>query len=84
MGMGSRKDSEASSRTLEARVRGVGMGYQGDKILDLQGELSFNYFPFMEIVGGYRHFAIDFEREGVLLNYTQSGPYVGLTLKIGI
>jgi len=65
---------------LELRLRGVGMAYQGDMILDLQGEAALTPFPFLEIVGGYRHFAIDVDRDDVLLNYTQSGPYVGAGL----
>lgn len=72
------------AKFLEARVRGVGMGYQGDRILDLQGEVYFNYIPFLEIVGGYRYIDIDVDRQNVLLKYTQSGPYVGLALKVGI
>ena len=62
---------------LELRLRGVGMAYQGDSILDLQGEAALTPFPFLEIVGGYRHFSIDVDRDDVLLDYTQTGPYVG-------
>jgi hypothetical protein len=65
---------------LELRLRGVGMGYQGDTIFDLQGEAAFTPFPFLEIVGGYRHFVINVDRDDVLLDYTQSGPYVGVGL----
>jgi len=62
---------------LELRARGVGMAYQGDSILDLQGEAVLTPFPFLEIVGGYRYFAINVDRDDVLLDYRQSGPYFG-------
>jgi hypothetical protein len=65
---------------LELRGRAVGMGYQGDSILDLQGELALTPFPFLDIVGGYRYFSIDVDRDDVLLDYRQSGPYVGAAL----
>jgi len=65
---------------LEVRARAVGIFYQGDSILDLQGEAVLTPFPFLEIVGGYRHFAIDVDRDDVLLDYRQSGPYAGAAL----
>jgi len=65
---------------LEVRARGVGMAYQGDTIFDVQGEAVLTPFPFLEIVVGYRHFAINVDRDDVLLDYRQSGPYVGAGL----
>lgn len=67
---------------LEFRARAVGIGYRGNFLLEAQGELSYNPFPFLELVGGYRHFRIDVDEQDVLLNYTQTGPYVGLSLKL--
>ncbi len=62
---------------LALRLRGVGMAYQGDSVLDLQGEVALTPFPFLEVVGGFRYFSIDVDRDDVLLDYRQSGPYVG-------
>lgn len=67
---------------LELRARAVGIGYRGNFLLEAQGELSYNPFPFLELVGGYRHFRIDVDEQDVLLDYTQTGPYVGLGLKL--
>lgn len=62
---------------LEARGRAVGIAYQGDALWEVQAEAALTPFPFLEVVGGYRHFVIDVDRDDVLLDYTQSGPYVG-------
>ncbi|MFU8856946.1 MAG: hypothetical protein ACNA8S_08030 [Deferrisomatales bacterium] len=65
---------------LEARARAVGIAYRGDAVWDFQAEAALTLFPFLEIVGGYRRFVIDVDRDGVLLHYTQSGPYLGAAL----
>lgn len=65
---------------LEVRARAVGIAYQGDALWEVQAEAALTPFPFLEVVGGYRHFVIDVDRDDVLLDYTQSGPYVGLGL----
>jgi hypothetical protein len=65
---------------LEARGRAVGIAYAGDAIWEAQAEVALTPFPFLEVLGGYRHFAIDVDRDDVLLDYTQSGPYLGASL----
>jgi hypothetical protein len=65
---------------LEGRARAVGIAYQGDALWELQAEAAFTPFPPLEILGGYRRFVIDVDRDNVLLHYTQSGPYVGAAL----
>ncbi len=67
---------------LEVRIRGAGMGFRGNVIWEALGEVSFNPLPFVEIVGGYRHFSLDVDEDDLVLDYTQSGPYVGLGLKL--
>lgn len=67
---------------LEARARGVGMAYSGNSIVELQGEISVNPVPFFEVVAGYRYFSLDVDEADLLLDYTQTGPYVGLALKL--
>jgi hypothetical protein len=67
---------------LEVRARIVGLTYQGDWLYEAQGEVTFSPFPFIEIVGGYRRFDIDVDRDDVLLDYTQTGPYAGVSVKI--
>ncbi|MEW6490330.1 MAG: hypothetical protein AB1578_20775 [Thermodesulfobacteriota bacterium] len=62
---------------VEARGRAVGIAYQGDALWEVQAEVALTPFPFLEVLGGYRHFVIDVDRDDVLLDYTQTGPYVG-------
>jgi hypothetical protein len=75
---------------LEARARAAWVGYRGNSILDAFAELSYNPLPFVELVGGYRHLALDLDvgdfvaGDGdLVLDFAQSGPYVGAALKIG-
>ena len=44
------------------------------------GEISWTPFPFIDIHGGYKTFAIDIDEDDVILDYDTSGPYVALTL----
>jgi outer membrane protein len=65
---------------LEARVRGTGMGYSGNMIYEIMGEISWTPFPFIDIHGGYKSFAVDIDEDDVIFDYDTSGPYVALTL----
>ena len=65
---------------LEARVRGTGIGYSGNFIYEVMAEISLTPFPFLDIHGGYKRFAIDIDQDDVILDYDTSGPYVALTL----
>ena len=67
---------------LEVRARAAGMWFRGDFVVEALGEVSLNPLTFIELVGGYRYFRIDIDEEDLLLDYTQTGPYVGLSLKI--
>jgi hypothetical protein len=76
---------------LEARGRAAGMGFRGNSIVDAYAELSFNPLPFIELVGGYRHLELDLDANDFVggdgnlkLDLTQTGPYLGLALKVGI
>jgi hypothetical protein len=65
---------------LEARARAVGIAYRNDALWEIQAEAALTPTPFLEFIGGYRRFVIDVESDGVLLHYTQSGPYLGAAL----
>jgi len=65
---------------LEARVRGTWIGYSGNSIYELTGDVSFTPFPFMDIHGGYKTFVIDIDEDDVIFDYDMSGPYVALTV----
>jgi outer membrane protein len=65
---------------LEARIRGTGMGYSGNTIYEIMGEISWTPFPFIDIHGGYKTFAIDIDEDEVIFDYDTSGPYLALTL----
>lgn len=76
---------------VEARARGVGMSYRGSSILDLSAELAFHPIPFVELTGGYRYIAVDVKGEDLTggegdlrLDFTQSGPYLGLLVKLDL
>jgi hypothetical protein len=67
---------------LEARVKGVGMGYSGNYIYDAMADLAVTPFPFVDIHGGYRIMA--FKVDGVsdiFADMMFHGPYVGV--KVG-
>ena len=65
---------------LEARLRGTAIGYSGNSIYELTGDVSWTPFPFMDIHGGYKTFVIDIDEDDVLFDYDMSGPYVALTV----
>ncbi len=65
---------------LEARVRGTAMGYSGNTIYEVMGDISFTPFPFIDIHGGYKTLVIDIDEDDVVLDYDMSGPYVALTV----
>jgi len=65
---------------LEARVRGTWIGYSGNSIYELTGDVSWTPFPFMDIHGGYKTFVIDIDEDDVIFDYDMSGPYVAVTV----
>jgi len=65
---------------LEARIRGTAIGYSGNTIYEVMGDISWTPFPFMDIHGGYKTFVIDIDEDDVVFDYDMSGPYVALTV----
>jgi outer membrane protein len=65
---------------LEARIRGTAIGYSGNTIYEIAGDVSYTPFPFMDIHGGYKTFVIDIDEDDVALDYDLSGPYIAVTL----
>ncbi len=65
---------------LEARLRGTAIGYSGNTLYDLMGEISWTPLPFLDIHGGYKTFVIDIDEEDIIFDYDMSGPYVALTV----
>lgn len=72
------------SDILEVRARAAVLPLDKNYILDYQGEISYNPLPFIELVGGYKGFVVNVEKDDLLLDYNQTGPYVGLSLILGI
>jgi outer membrane protein len=65
---------------LEARVKATGIGYSGNALYDVMGDISFTPFPFVDIHGGYRIIHLDVDVDDVELNYDMSGPYAAVTI----
>jgi len=65
---------------LEARLLVTGSGYSNNTIIDSQADVSFTPFPFLDISGGYRLFAVDIDIDDVVADFSTSGPYVALTI----
>ena len=65
---------------LEARLRGTAIGYAGNTIYELMGDISWTPLPFLDIHGGYKTFVIDIDEDDVVFDYDMSGPYVALTV----
>ncbi len=65
---------------LEARIRGTAIGYSGNKIYEVMGDISWTPFPFIDIHGGYKTFVIDIDEDDLMFDYDMSGPYVALTV----
>ncbi|MFH1673845.1 MAG: hypothetical protein ABIF87_10545 [Pseudomonadota bacterium] len=65
---------------LEARVKATGIGYSGNALYDVMGDISFTPFPFVDIHGGYRIIHLDIDVDDVELNYDMSGPYAAVTV----
>ena len=65
---------------LEARIRGAAIGYSGNTIYEVMGDISWTPFPFIDIHGGYKTFVIDIDEDDVVFDYDMSGPYVALTV----
>jgi outer membrane protein len=64
---------------LEGRMRGTAIGYSGNMIYELAGDVSYTPFPFLDIHGGYKIFVIDIDEDDIVLDYGLSGPYIALT-----
>jgi outer membrane protein len=64
---------------LEGRMRGTAIGYSGNMIYELAGDVSYTPFPFLDIHGGYKIFVIDIDEDDIVFDYGLSGPYVALT-----
>jgi len=65
---------------LEARLRGTAIGYAGNTIYELMGDISWTPLPFLDIHGGYKTFVIDIDEDDIIFDYDMSGPYVALTV----
>lgn len=65
---------------LEARVKATGIGYSGNTLYDIMGDISFTPFPFVDIHGGYRIIHFDIDIDDVELNYDMSGPYAAVSV----
>lgn len=65
---------------LEARLLVAGIGHGAGRIFDSQADVSYTPFPFLDIHGGYRYFAIDIDTNTVQADYTTAGPYVAITI----
>ena len=65
---------------LEARLLVTGSGYSDGTIFDSQADISFTPFPFLDINGGYRLFAVDIDIDDVVADFSTSGPYVAVTI----
>jgi outer membrane protein len=64
---------------LEGRMRGTAIGYSGNMIYELAGDVSYTPFPFLDIHGGYKIFVIDIDEDDIVFDYGLSGPYIALT-----
>jgi outer membrane protein len=65
---------------LEGRMRGTAIGYSGNMIYEIAGDVSYTPFPFLDIHGGYKIFVIDIDEDDIVFDYGLSGPYIALTL----
>jgi len=65
---------------LEANIRGTAIGYSGNTLYEIAGDVSYTPFPLIDIHGGYKTFVIDIDEDDIVLDYDQSGPYVALTV----
>jgi outer membrane protein len=65
---------------LEARIRGTAIGYSGNMIYEIAGDVSYTPFPLIDIHGGYKTFVIDIDEDDLVFDYGISGPYIALTL----
>jgi hypothetical protein len=78
---------------LEARARGLWVGYQGNSAIDAFGEVAFSPFPFVDLAAGYRYIKLHVDVDagklpwsngGLAFDTSQQGPYVSLTVKVGL
>ncbi|MBI5017982.1 MAG: hypothetical protein HZB55_21150 [Deltaproteobacteria bacterium] len=76
---------------LEARARGLWIGYRGNSAVDAFGEVIYSPFPFVDVAAGYRYIKLKVDASDmvgssgdVTLDATQQGPYVSLTFKVGL
>lgn len=76
---------------LEARARGLWMGYKGNSAIDAWGEVVMSPFPFTDLAVGYRYLKLDVAADDMIgssgemvFDTIQQGPYVSLTVKLGL
>ncbi len=65
---------------LEVRLKGGGIKFSNEHLLDLLGEVSFTPLPFVGVGVGYRHLSINVDANGLEQDYNLSGPFAGLTV----
>ncbi|MBW2006371.1 MAG: hypothetical protein JRI72_17590, partial [Deltaproteobacteria bacterium] len=58
---------------LEARLRGTAIGYAGNTIYELMGDISWTPLPFLDVHGGYKTFVIDIDEDDIVFDYDMSG-----------
>lgn len=76
---------------LEARVGAAAMAYSGNRVIEAFGEVVLSPLPFVDLGVGYRYFTFKADSDkvvggsgGAVFDYAQQGPYVNLTVKIGL
>lgn len=69
---------------LDLTVAGEGVTYSGNYLIDVRGTAGYTLLDFalgeLKLEGGYRHIAIDYDEEDLILDTRFSGPFAGLNL----
>ena len=69
---------------LHLAVAGEGLSYSGNSFYDLRGTVGYTFQDLfivdLRLEGGYRHIAVDYDEEDLVLDSSFSGPFAGLSL----
>ncbi|MEW6718823.1 MAG: hypothetical protein AB1346_00040 [Thermodesulfobacteriota bacterium] len=65
---------------LRADIRGAGIGFSGNHLVDVEAYASITPFPFVKLQGGYRYLGLQIDEAEILASLRLKGPYAGVQI----
>lgn len=65
---------------VRADIRGAGIGFSGNHLVDVDAYVSITPFPFVKLQGGYRYLGLKIDEADILASLRLKGPYAGVQI----